>query len=99
MGCQIPLPGSKLARSLIISFFYFPKKTSADSRTSGGRAANDSTGAIDLRPFAGLHVVCAPSGAVLTAYRNHDFRSLRLSAYMANSHNQAPHRYLRNEVG
>lgn len=35
---------------------------------------------IDLRPFAGLQVVCATSGAVLTAYRNHDFRSLRRSA-------------------
>ena len=35
---------------------------------------------IDLRPFAGLQVVCAPNGAVLTAYRNHDFRSLRRSA-------------------
>lgn len=35
---------------------------------------------INLRPFAGLQVVCAPSGAVLTAYRNHDFRSLRRSA-------------------
>jgi hypothetical protein len=35
---------------------------------------------IDLRPFAGLQVLCAPSGAVITAYRNHDFRSLRRSA-------------------
>ncbi len=35
---------------------------------------------IDLRPFAGLQVLCAPSGAVLTVYRNHDFRSLRRSA-------------------
>jgi hypothetical protein len=35
---------------------------------------------VDLRPFAGLQVVCAPSGDVLTAYRNHDFRSLRRSA-------------------
>lgn len=32
---------------------------------------------LDLRPFAGLQVVCAPDGNVLTVYRNHDFRSLR----------------------
>jgi len=32
---------------------------------------------LDLRPFAGLQVVCAPDGDVLTVYRNHDFRSLR----------------------
>jgi hypothetical protein len=35
---------------------------------------------LDLRPFAGLQVVCAPDGDVLTVYRNHDFRPLRRSA-------------------
>ena len=35
---------------------------------------------LDLRPFAGLQVVCSPEGDVLTVYRNHDFRSLRRSA-------------------
>jgi hypothetical protein len=34
---------------------------------------------LDLRPFAGLQVVCTPEGVVLTVYRNHDFRSLRRS--------------------
>jgi len=34
---------------------------------------------IDLRRYAGLQVVCSPNGAVMTAYRNHDFRSLRHS--------------------
>lgn len=32
---------------------------------------------LDLRSFAGLQVVCAPDGDVLTVYRNHDFRGLR----------------------
>ncbi len=31
----------------------------------------------DLRRFEGVQVVCAPSGTVITAYRNHDFRRLR----------------------
>lgn len=35
---------------------------------------------LDLRPFAGIQIICAPNGDVLTAYRNHDFRSLRRSA-------------------
>lgn len=35
---------------------------------------------IDLSCFAGLQVVCSPTGAVLTTYRNHDFRPLRRSA-------------------
>lgn len=35
---------------------------------------------LDLRSFAGLQVICAPNGDVLTVYRNHDFRSLRRSA-------------------
>ncbi len=35
---------------------------------------------LDLRPFAGLQVVCAPDGDVLTVYRNHDFRGLRRAA-------------------
>lgn len=34
---------------------------------------------LDLRSYAGLQVVCSSSGAVLTAYRNHDFSSLRRS--------------------
>ena len=32
---------------------------------------------LDLRPFAGLQVVCTPDGIILTAYRNHDFHHLR----------------------
>jgi hypothetical protein len=35
---------------------------------------------IDLRPFSGLQVVCAPDGDVLTVYRNHDFKGLRRAA-------------------
>ncbi len=35
---------------------------------------------LDLRPYSGLQVVCAPDGAVLTAYRNRDFRALRRAA-------------------
>jgi hypothetical protein len=35
---------------------------------------------LDLRPFAGLHVVCTPDGVILTAYRNHDFHPLRKTA-------------------
>lgn len=35
---------------------------------------------LDLSRFAGLQVVCSSNGVVLTAYRNHDFRSLRRSA-------------------
>jgi hypothetical protein len=35
---------------------------------------------LDLRPYAGLQVVCAPDGDILTVYRNHDFRSLRRTA-------------------
>ncbi len=35
---------------------------------------------LDLRPFAGLQVVCAANGDVLTVYRNHDFKPLRRSA-------------------
>ena len=32
---------------------------------------------LDLRPYEGVQVVCAPDGGVLTAYRNRDFRRLR----------------------
>lgn len=32
---------------------------------------------VDLAPHEGLHVVCGSDGAVLTAYRNRDFRGLR----------------------
>jgi hypothetical protein len=35
---------------------------------------------LDLRPYSGLQVVCAPGGDVLTVYRNHDFKSLRRAA-------------------
>lgn len=35
---------------------------------------------VDLRPFEGLQVVCSPEGAVITVYRNHDFRALRRAA-------------------
>ena len=35
---------------------------------------------LDLRPYAGLQVVCAPSGDILTVYRNHDFKRLRRAA-------------------
>jgi hypothetical protein len=35
---------------------------------------------LDLRSYTGLQVVCSSSRAVLTAYRNQDFRSLRRSA-------------------
>ena len=32
---------------------------------------------IDLRPYEGVQVVCSPEGAILTLYRNRDFRGLR----------------------
>ena len=32
---------------------------------------------VDLRPWEGVQVVCAPDGHVVTVYRNHDFRPLR----------------------
>jgi hypothetical protein len=32
---------------------------------------------INLAPFEGVQLVCAPDGAVLTVYRNRDFRRLR----------------------
>lgn len=32
---------------------------------------------VDLRRYEGLQVVCAIDGAVLTVYRNRDFRGLR----------------------
>jgi hypothetical protein len=32
---------------------------------------------IDLSPYEGLQVVCSSAGAVLTVYRNRDFRGLR----------------------
>lgn len=32
---------------------------------------------VELREFEGTHVVVTASGAVMTAYRNSDFRSLR----------------------
>lgn len=35
---------------------------------------------LDLRAYAGLQVICAPNGGVITVYRNHDFRSLRRTA-------------------
>jgi hypothetical protein len=34
---------------------------------------------IDLKQFEGVQVVCKPSGAILTVYRNCDFRGLRPS--------------------
>lgn len=32
---------------------------------------------VDLRPFAGVQVVCDCTGSILTVYRNSDFRGLR----------------------
>lgn len=33
---------------------------------------------LDLRPFAGVQVICTPDGcSVLTVYRNHDLRGLK----------------------
>lgn len=32
---------------------------------------------VELADFEGIHVVCSPEGAVLTTYRNRDFRGLR----------------------
>jgi hypothetical protein len=32
---------------------------------------------IDLSAYAGIHVVCASDGAVVTTYRNHDLRGFR----------------------
>lgn len=32
---------------------------------------------IDLSPYEGVQVVCSSDGAVITAYRNRDFRGLR----------------------
>jgi hypothetical protein len=32
---------------------------------------------IDLTRYEGVQVVCAPDGAILTVYRNRDFRRLR----------------------
>lgn len=32
---------------------------------------------IGLADFEGIHVVCSPDGAVMTTYRNRDFRGLR----------------------
>lgn len=34
---------------------------------------------VDLKHHEGVQVVCKPSGAILTAYRNRDFRGLRPS--------------------
>ncbi|MCE5245555.1 DUF4258 domain-containing protein [bacterium] len=31
----------------------------------------------DLARFEGIHVVCAPDGTIVTAYRNSDLRALR----------------------
>ncbi|MGE3540004.1 MAG: DUF4258 domain-containing protein [Candidatus Tectimicrobiota bacterium] len=32
---------------------------------------------IDLSPFAGVQIICASDGAILTVYRNQNFRQLR----------------------
>ncbi len=32
---------------------------------------------VDLRRFQGVQVVCSPDGAIVTVYRNNDFRGLR----------------------
>lgn len=32
---------------------------------------------INLSPYEGVQVVCSPDGAVMTTYRNRDFRGLR----------------------
>jgi hypothetical protein len=32
---------------------------------------------VDLSEYEGVHVVCSADGAVLTVYRNRDFRGLR----------------------
>ena len=31
---------------------------------------------VDLSPYEGVHVVCAPDGAILTVYRSRDLRGL-----------------------
>ena len=40
---------------------------------------------IDLRRFEGVHVVCAPSGKIITTYRNRSFRGLRPGLYFPRS--------------
>lgn len=32
---------------------------------------------IDLRPFEGVQVICAPDGTIITTYRNHCFKKVR----------------------
>jgi hypothetical protein len=32
---------------------------------------------VDLSSFEGIHVVCSLDGAIMTTYRNHNFRGLR----------------------
>lgn len=36
---------------------------------------------IDLQLFEGIQVVCSPDGAILTVYRNRNFRGLRPGAH------------------
>ena len=41
---------------------------------------------IDLAPFEGVQLVCALDGAILTVYRNHDFRQLRPRSRLRRRH-------------
>jgi hypothetical protein len=43
----------------------------------------------DLTRFEGVQVVCSPEGAILTVYRNRDFRGLRPRSQRRYSHRQA----------
>lgn len=40
------------------------------------RYANEG---VDLREYSGYQVVCSGDGKILTTYRNHDFRRMRIS--------------------
>lgn len=44
---------------------------------------------MDLTRYEGVQVVCSPEGAVITVYRNHDFRGLRPRHCRRRSHRRA----------
>lgn len=44
---------------------------------------------MDLTRYEGVQVVCSPEGAILTVYRNRDFRGLRPRNQRRRSHRQA----------
>ena len=90
-GHQLPLPLTKHARArmqqrrlsdhmiaMVMTYGRLARVRGAEIFAIGKREVEQYlTEDVDLSKYQGVQVVCDPEGAILTAYRNSDFRGLR----------------------